>query len=308
MNPATIVFALCLPFMAGIFGLSKKKTPTELLTRASLRGDIPGAKAALENGANVHGGKLEKAEGYGFKHTTPLQIACTNKDLPLMRLLIEHGADVNARGGEIAGVIPLQNAIAKTAVEQNKFEEPAILAKAAQRRLEAVKILVEHGADVNRQGRIGGTPLASAAGDGSLEIVRFLLSKGATPNGEGTMDQPLAEVARRKNPKGAEVAAALIAKGAKVSAVVPPTMETPLHIAAMYGNTAVVKTLLSSGAKPNTRDQFDSSPLHAAAAANHLEIATLLKSNGADLKAVDSDGRTPQARALTEEMRNLLKP
>jgi cytohesin len=76
--------------------------------------------------------------------------------------------------------------------------------------LEALKLLLAHGADVNQ--RIGGqaTALQLAASNGNLEATQLLLAKGADP-------------------------------------AVPPTGPTPLHEAAIHGHHAIVKLLLSKG-------------------------------------------------------------
>ena len=49
-------------------------------------------------------------------------------------------------------------------------------------RLEIVKYLSQHGADVNTSNLEGSTPLHDAAYKGRLELVRFLLEKGADAN------------------------------------------------------------------------------------------------------------------------------
>ena len=45
---------------------------------------------------------------------------------------------------------------------------------------EAVRVLIENGADVNRQGDMGETPLHIAIRDGNLEAVNLLLGAGAS--------------------------------------------------------------------------------------------------------------------------------
>src|SRR6185437_13258486 len=48
--------------------------------------------------------------------------------------------------------------------------------------LEIVKFLLEKGANVNEYNHEGYGPLAFAAGEGHEDIVRLLISKGADPN------------------------------------------------------------------------------------------------------------------------------
>jgi uncharacterized protein len=76
------------------------------------------------------------------------------------RLLVEHGADVNAFADNELGVHPLNSAAA-----------------AGQR--DVVTILLEHGADPNAQTRRGFTPLDAARENGDDELAELLRSHGA---------------------------------------------------------------------------------------------------------------------------------
>jgi ankyrin repeat protein len=74
----------------------------------------------------------------------------------VVRYLVEHGADVNAHGGQYGN--PLQAAATYNA--------------------EIVRYLVEHGADVNSQGGEYGNPLQAASYWGSEIIVRIWSNMG----------------------------------------------------------------------------------------------------------------------------------
>jgi ankyrin repeat protein len=75
--------------------------------------------------------------------------------------------------------------------------------------------------------------------------------------------------------------------------------ETPLHIAALYGDCEVIRALLDAGADPNSRSgPMGMPPLSALAYTNqqrqtHDRIFNTLLAHGADVNARDDLGRTP---------------
>ena len=75
-----------------------------------------------------------------------------------VRLLVEHGADVNAL--------------------DSSHSTPLHLAS-LQGVLEAVQILIKHGADVNAQNETNSTPLHGASLLGDIQIVQLLIDHGA---------------------------------------------------------------------------------------------------------------------------------
>lgn len=89
--------------------------------------------------------------------------------------------------------------------------------------------------------------------------------------------------------KNAEIVDTLLRAGANPN-IQAEDGQTPLHLAATYGESAIATMLLNSGAKVDARDTDQVTPLHMAATS---EIATLLKEKGANLEARDINGRTP---------------
>ena len=75
---------------------------------------------------------------------------------------------------------------------------------------------------------------------------------------------------------------------------------TPLHLAAMTGDTAIVVLLLSVGADPRTTDYLGNTPLHAVAAASRdvdaLGVIAVLLTAGSDKTAKNLMGQTPWDR------------
>lgn len=94
---------------------------------------------------------------------TPLGLACFFNAPAAVKLLVERGADVNRAARNEMQVQPLHAAV-------------------AGRSLEAVKVLLAHGADVNARQQVGYTPLMGAAAAGRDDITDLLLARGADPS------------------------------------------------------------------------------------------------------------------------------
>ena len=67
---------------------------------------------------------------------------------------------------------------------------------------------------------------------------------------------------------------------------------TPLHIAVLRLDTAMLKLLIDAGADVNGRDVIAGPPLHYAANYGWVEGARILLRSGADVSAADESGRT----------------
>lgn len=114
------------------------------------------------------------------------------QDAEIVRLLIRRGADVNATTSD--GKTPL-HLLESPAVTRQLLGHGATvnvrdkapgqetplhhLARAGD--LESVRLLLDHGAQLEAQDEFGGTPLDQAAFWGRKDVVAYLLSKGAKP-------------------------------------------------------------------------------------------------------------------------------
>ena len=73
---------------------------------------------------------------------------------------------------------------------------------------------------------------------------------------------------------------------------------TPLHIAAMTGQTEVAYLLLKAGASHSVMDKEGRTPLHIAAMTGQTEVADLLLKAGASHSVMDKEGETPLHTAI----------
>ena len=233
---------------------------------------------------NIRGGQ------YG---STPLIMAVDQNNLQLTRLLLDAGADTSIPDGRFCGASDctvLYSAIFDDKIEILKLlisidksilkppENQFLLHRACKtRQVEAAKILIANGCDVNQADTAGDTPLHYSADcfsdcvydrEGRLaEIVKQLIEAGADVN--------------RKNKIG----------------------ETPLHIAVWKGRIDMIDILTSNKTDINSREKYGKTPLHFLALTSYINpiypeeletsIANLLCKNGAIIDAKDSGGETP---------------
>lgn len=152
------------------------------------------------------------------------------------------------------------------------------------------------GADAN-----GMQPIHIAVHYGQTEIVKLLISRGADVKAT-THDRitPLHFAAHRcfccmDQSKKKAIAETLISKGAELHAATTEKMRygaTPLHLAAGYGNDAVLKLLLDR-MPVDTQATNKSTPLSWACSNGRLSTAEILIAKGADVSAPNELGRTP---------------
>ncbi|MEW6347740.1 MAG: ankyrin repeat domain-containing protein [Thermodesulfobacteriota bacterium] len=131
---------------------------TPLAGAVFTRSDVETVNLLLEHGADFNATIRLKVSGKPTRELTALGIAAQLGNVPLVRLLVQKGADVNHRDSH--GQTPL-------------------MAAAWQGRLDAVKILVDKGAQVNVKDNLGQSPLALANHGGHKQVSEFLVQRGA---------------------------------------------------------------------------------------------------------------------------------
>ena len=121
------------------------------------------------------------------------------------------------------------------------------------RRLAAVRVLLDNGADVNVQAAKGpgsnslDTALTMAAARGVPEIVKALLERGADSTARNELGYTALMQAAYSDYIDAEAVRVLLAHGADIH-VQASDGETPLSLAKKRGQTAIVRLLQEAGA------------------------------------------------------------
>ncbi len=164
--------------------------------------------------------------------------------------------------------------------------------------VEAMRLLIDRGADVNRQNAFGSTALMWSVSDPAK--VRLLLDHGADVNITARSGRTALIVAAFTNPS-AEVVRLLLQKGAKVG-VMDQRHVTPMNAATFGNDTETVRLLLQAGADINTPDTFIGlTPLMNAAGNRNVEAVKLLLAKGAQVNAVSKTEGLPKIQTGTVE-------
>src|SRR5262245_874209 len=147
-------------------------------------------------------------------------------------------------------------------------------------RLEA---FLASGASVDLRDSRGATPLMHAAAVGSIEAMRLLMKAGADVNAKNGLDAT-ALVWCASNPGNARL---LIDAGAAVNAVTK-MKRTPLMMAAAHpGSTETVRMLLAKGADTSVEDVRGNTALLEAARINDTEAVRMLLEHKVNIDAGD---------------------
>ncbi len=140
--------------------------------------------------------------------------------------------------------------------------------------LDAVKLLLAHGAKVNAvDSRKGQNALMWAAAEGHSDVVDYLIAKGADVKAVSQAGfTPLVFAAEKGNAKSV---ASLLKAGLDPSYTLPRGPSV-LQVAVLAEKTEAAKTLLDNGANPDAADRTGNTALHLAAQLGNLEVVQKL--------------------------------
>ncbi|MBA4417418.1 MAG: hypothetical protein C0392_05870 [Syntrophus sp. (in: bacteria)] len=236
------------------------------------------ARLLLDNGAVANALDLDMK--------TPLIYASEKGDIDIVKALVGKGADVNAKSKY--GDTALDKAISQKHVEVARFlinsgadiksSSPLISAVTVDSR-KIVEILLEKGADINKRGWEGKTPLMYAAA-GEFNMVKYLVEKGADVNIRDNEDKTaLMAAVESFNKSNISSIRFLIEKGADCNGT-NSKGETALILASKRGDADIVRVLLEKGSNVSEKDKTGKTAWIYAVEGSHGAIISLLKKAG----------------------------
>jgi ankyrin repeat protein len=226
---------------------------TDLLVRAAKAGHTDAARALL----GKPGTRVIYLSGDKNMHSA-LHVAALHGHSGIMHLLLAK-PDVQINRTTIM------------ADGLNAHGSTALYLASEKGHFEVVQILLDAGADIERQTERGETTLYVASGKGHFEVVQILLQAGA--------DKEAADLGIASQFGHVEVVKILLDAGADRDAIWEGA--TSLNIASQEGHHEVVKMLLDAGAEKDAACPDGSTSLYQASCRNHAEVVRALLDAGA---------------------------
>lgn len=333
MRPVRSLLPLAL---AALPALAADPGPADLaVLRAAVAGEVSGLQEALRQGgspdartargesalwlaASSHRVEAVRAlldagargldEPHGGRRERLLAAAAWAADAPLVRLLLERGADpgglgagqVDALAGAVAsGSVEVATLLLDARADPNRRLPDGLTAvarAAIHGRPEVLTLLLDRKGDPERRDHEGNTALMLAAGMGREEVVRLLLARKVRLHPLNARQRAaLGEARAIRDPAVRDrVVALLEAAGAMVGDPIRP-VDARLLAAADRGDLPGVKAALARGADPEARGV----PVRGTwirdaltGAVDHPAVFRYLLERGSDPRAVDAGGVT----------------
>lgn len=274
----SIILLLATQFKAS-YAMKKNELHSDslesMLIEASSDGNLEAVKACVIYGADINTKE-------GFRHRTPLMLACNYVRENVIDYLLSKGALVNLRDED-----------GKTALMLNCLYYRANLG--------IVTTLIERGARINDRANNGKTALMYATSWEGKIVASYLISHGAKTNVKSKRGETLLMCACQGG--DLELAKSLVIDGADINAKGGYLQWTPLMNACERKKKELVDYILSKGALINLKDKVGQNALMLIC--NHyrpsMKIIKKLIERGAHINEKNYEGKTALIYATKRE-------
>lgn len=246
--------------------------------------------------------KLVNAKG-NYNNETPLHTAARTGNLKVAQILIENGADIDAK--DDYGVTPLDLSIdeghkefAKYLIDKGADLYPVtlvqgvrspVLTAVMENDIATLKLLLQKGAIPDTRDRWNRTPLYYALYDNNPEISTLLMSAGVCLTEAERRDRELIGKILGKN--CSKTVSLFLKNGFNPNLRNKEDGDYLIHLAVK--NPEALEALIMAGAKVNVRNKIGRTPLFIAMGSCNVRSANILLKHGAKKFTTDNNGKTP---------------
>ena len=236
------------------------------------RGNLEMGRLLLQRGStSINDFSVSKYDSF-VGNWTPLHLACLKGHPEFVQLLLDHGADIEARDG---------------------VQRTPLILSVECRDMRVVHGLVERGADINAQAIRGYTPLLWAARNGFREMVDYLvdLETSIEPDKLHTaFDMAVSNGMDR-------LLEVVLQQGFDISELAKHDPDVICYAAA-GGSPEILRVLIEVGFNPEHADKDGCRPIHYAAADDKVNVIEFLLSRNVNINARNMMGETAYNMAV----------
>ncbi|XP_032875200.1 transient receptor potential cation channel subfamily A member 1 [Amblyraja radiata] len=247
---------------------------------------------------------------------TPLHWAAEKNQTHIVQTLLDKGANPNILNNIYLSPLHVamslnHNGVVKALAShkstdlnlQGDLKNTPLMLACSRDNSEGLSILLNHGALLCKQNRLGRFPIHEAAFSGANKTMEILIRKGEELGYSREMhtnflDEGLHTPLHMALLGGKiETIKTCINNGAKIDLQEQKDKSTPLHFACLQGAFEAVRFMLSQYKGENDilhiLDGIKQTPIHKAATYDSSELLEYLIEQGSDMNMVDSESRTP---------------
>jgi ankyrin repeat protein len=259
---------------------------------AAMKGNRDAVRALLDRKADVN---APQTDG-----TTALHWAVRADDLETAELLIGAGANVSAANRDgatplllaaINGNAAILEKLIAAGADPNapltKYGDTALMMAARTGKTDAIKTLLDHGAKVNAKETWGDTTaLMWAVAERHAPAAKMLIARGAEANARS-------KFVPSTTGRGFEGTTPAASKPSQAAEEFASGLLTPLMFAAREGDVESARVLVAAGADVNAVDGDGKNALALAIFNGNYEVASFLVDSHANVNQADAQGFTP---------------